>query len=498
MTTGPVTLYRSLASVWRTLRSMRMALILLLVVALASVAGSLVPQIGNSPQRVAALYRDHPFLARVYESASLFDVYGSWWFTLAYVLLLVSLASCLIPRSRGLIRGLRHRPQPAPDLDGLRQFAAATVPGRPEEALERARTVFRRRWYRVSRANGDDQGLAAEKGLAREVGSLVFHSAFFLLLIGVVYGKGFGLTGQVTVVEGETFTEAHANYDLPPAEGRFFSEEMHRGFQVRVTDFDVSYRKSGLPRDFVSRVELRDGARLLRTAAIRVNHPLEHEGVKMFQSGYGWAPVVEVRRDGRLLASGPVVFVTDGSQDQRRAWRGVVKLPSLRPQVGLEFRLLPDPGAFVLGAPMLEARNPFLGFTAYRGDLGLTAAQNVFTLDKRELQTWEEGGIGIGRSARLPGGLEISFPELREYTQFRVTRDPGRGIVFGAALLVLAGLIPALYSSRRKLWVRAVPDGEGTLVQLGGVALQRKAAFEDEFESLARELVGVARVAAPR
>src|SRR5688572_12622803 len=411
MTTGPVTLYRSLASVWRTLRSMRMALILLLVVALASVAGSLVPQIGNSPQRVAALYRDSPLLARVYESAGLFDVYGSWWFTLAYVLLLVSLASCLIPRSRGLIRGMRHRPQPARDLEDFRHFAAATVPGRPEEALERARMVFRRRWYRVSRANGDDQGLAAEKGLAREVGSLLFHSAFFLLLIGVVYGKGFGLTGQVTLVEGETFTEAHANYDLPPAEGRFFSEEMHRGFQVRVTDFQVSYRKSGLPRDFVSRVELRDGARLLRTAAIRVNHPLEHDGVKIFQSGYGWAPSIEVRQEGRLLASGPVVFVTDGSQDQRRAWRGVVKLPSLRPQVGLELRLLPDPGAFVLGAPMLEARSPFLGFTAYRGDLGLTAAQNVFTLDKRQLQVWEEGGIGIERSARLPGGLEISFPE---------------------------------------------------------------------------------------
>ncbi|HEV2905937.1 MAG TPA: cytochrome c biogenesis protein ResB, partial [Actinomycetota bacterium] len=106
---------------------MRTALILLLVLALASVAGSLVPQFANSPQRVAAMYRDHPLLARVYESAGLFDVYGSWWFTLSYVLLLVSLASCLVPRTRGLIRNLRQRPQPARDLEGLRHFAAATV-----------------------------------------------------------------------------------------------------------------------------------------------------------------------------------------------------------------------------------------------------------------------------------------------------------------------------------------------------------------------------------
>jgi cytochrome c biogenesis protein len=498
MQTRPGTAYQSLASVWRTLRSMRTALILLLVVALASVAGSLVPQFANSPQRVAALYENHPLLARVYESAGLFDVYGSWWFTLAYVLLLVSLASCLIPRTRGLIRSLRAHPQPARELEGLRHFAAATVPGRPEDALERARRVFRRRWYRVSRANGDDQGLAAEKGVAREVGSLLFHSAFFLLLLGVVYGKGFGFAGQVTVVEGNVFTEARANYDVPPAEGRFFSEDMHRGFQVRVRDFEVRYRRNGLPRDFVSRVDVRDGSGTARTAEIRVNHPLEHDGVKVYQSGYGWAPIIEVRQDGRLLAGGPIVFVTDGSQDQRRPWRGVVKLPSLRPQVGLEFRLLPDPQSFVLGAPMLEARSPFLGFTAYRGDLRLTAAQNVFTLDKRGLREWEEGGIGMGQRAQLPGGLEISFPGLRQYTQFRVTRDPGTGIVLAAALLVLVGLIPALYSSRRKLWVRAVPDGDGTLVQLGGFALQRKAAFDEEFQSVARELVGVARVAERR
>jgi cytochrome c biogenesis protein len=473
---------------------MRTALILLLVVAVASVAGSLVPQLANSPQRVTTLYRDHPVLAEVYEWFGLFDVYGSWWFTLAYVLLLASLASCLVPRTRGLLRSIRQRPQPARDLEGLRHFAAATVTGRPEDALEKARRLFRRRWYRVSRGNGGDQGLAAEKGLAREVGSLLFHGAFFLLLLGVVYGKGFGFTAQVTVVEGDVFTEAHANYDVPPAEGRFFSEEMHRGFQVHVREFDVRYRRTGLPRDFVSRVEVRDGGRTVRTAEIRVNDPLEHEGVKLHQSGYGWAPIVEIRQDGRLLTHGPIVFVTDGSQDQRRAWRGVVKLPSLRPQVGVEFRLLPDPQAFVLGAPMLEARNPFLGFTAYRGDLRLTAAQNIFTLDKRGLREWEEGGIGIGQRAELPGGLEISFPELRQYTQFRVTRDPGRGIVLAAAVLVLVGLIPALYSSRRKVWVRAVPEGEGTLVQLGGFALQRRAAFEDEFRSLARELVGVARV----
>ncbi|MGH2738202.1 MAG: cytochrome c biogenesis protein ResB, partial [Actinomycetota bacterium] len=89
-------LYRSLVSVLRTLRSMRTALVLLLVVGAASVLGSLVPQAPTVPAAVADLFATRPLLARVYRALGLFDVYGSWWFTLTYVLLLISLASCLV------------------------------------------------------------------------------------------------------------------------------------------------------------------------------------------------------------------------------------------------------------------------------------------------------------------------------------------------------------------------------------------------------------------
>jgi cytochrome c biogenesis protein len=482
-------LYRSVSSVWRTLRSMRTALILLLLVAVASVFGSLVPQVVNTPQAVARMYLEHPLRARIFEALGLFDVYGSWWFTLAYVLLLVSLASCLIPRTRALIRAAGQRPQPVRELEGLRHFAEAVLSERPEEVLERSRRILRRRRFRVG---GSRLGLAAEKGRARESGSLLFHWALFLILVGAVYGRGFGFRGQATIVEGETWTEARASYDLPPEEGRFFGEGMHEGFQVRLEDFDASYHPSGLPEDFVSRVVV-TGAEEDESGAreIQVNHPLSVAGVKLYQQGYGWAPVIEVRQDGRPLAGGPVVFITDSPTDQRRPWRGVVKLPSLRPQVGLEFRLSPDLPAFLAGAPMLEARDPFLTFQAYRGDLALTAAQSVFRLEKRGLVPWRSGGVGLGETAELPGGLTISFPELREYTQLLVKRDPGTPVMLVAAILIVLGLVPALYSSRRRVWVRAVQaDGRGTLVQVGGFALQRKAAFEDEFRDITGELVG--------
>jgi len=467
---------------------MRTALILLLVVAVAAVFGSLVPQANTAPAAVESLYREHPLQAAIYETLGLFDVYGSWWFTLAYVLLLVSLVSCLIPRTRGTLRGLRRRPpaQGVQELETLKHFAEGVVPGGAEDALDRSRRVLRRRRFRVAREDGV---LAADKGRAREAGSLLFHWSFLLLLVGVIYGKGFGFTGRATVIEGGTWAETHASYDLPPAEGRFFSESMHRAFRVRVLEFDADYHPNGVPRGFVSRVEILEGNRVVRAGRVEVNEPLEYEGVKMYQLGYGWAPVIEVRRDGRLLASGPSVFVTDDPSDLSRPWRGVVKLPSLRPQVGLELRLLPDPRASLTGSPMLEARDPFLFFQAYRGNLRLTAAQSVFRLDRRGLERWEGGGIALGETARLPGGVEISFPELREYTQFQVKRDPGLGLILASAIAMLLGLLPALYSSRRRLWVRAVPDGARTRLQVGGFALQRRSAFDEEFRRLVRELV---------
>ena len=108
---------------------MRTALILLLLLALASVTGSLLPQIPNSPDRVARYLTDHPVVGELFWRLGLFDVFGSWWFALITILLFVSLIACLVPRSRAMVRALRQRPVQARELDGFRHVAVLTVPG---------------------------------------------------------------------------------------------------------------------------------------------------------------------------------------------------------------------------------------------------------------------------------------------------------------------------------------------------------------------------------
>jgi cytochrome c biogenesis protein len=108
-----------------------------------------------------------------------------------------------------------------------------------------------------------------------------------------------------------------------------------------------------------------------------------------------------------------------------------------------------------------------------------------------------DGFVGQGQVSDLTtgtvvdpsaGGITISFPDLRQYSVLQVSRDRGVWIMFLAAILVLLGLLPALYTSRRKVWVRAETDGGTTVLKVGGFALQRKAQFEEEFAKLVDEL----------
>jgi cytochrome c biogenesis protein len=505
----------SVVLVWRTLRSMRTALILLLMLALASVAGSLLPQLPNSPERVGAYLVDHPIVGDLLWRAGLFDVFGSWWFVLITTLLFTSLLACLVPRSRAALRAIRQRPVQARELDAFPQYREIRVATPPTAAIDAARRVLRRRRFRLA-VDPDTSAIAAEKGALREAGSLMFHWAFVLLLLGVIVGKGTGYAGRAVIVEGSSWTDARINYDGEIRTGRFFRESF-TGLQIELQSFEDRYRDSGVPMDFVSTLELTaaDGAPL-GTQDVRVNHPVSAEGLSIFQYGFGWAPVVDVWTSGDPLRGGAVVMSQDvapaGVSQLAMPWHGFVKLPTLRPQVAVELELYPDSRALFrslqtgIPQPMVVAFEPVMRYTVWRGKL-LDPSQS--SLDTRFMRRGPSGFVGHGQSidvlrgcvlrgateleavasTECPAGApgpRLSFADLRQYSVLQVSRDAGVPVVFLAAILIVLGLLPALYTARRKVWVRAEPDGERerTVLRVGGFALQRKQQFEEEFARL--------------
>ena len=492
------TLRQSVALVWRTLRSMRTALILLLILAAAAVIGSLLPQVPNSPERVGQYLDDHEFWGTMFFRAGFFDVYGSWWFVLITALLFVSLAACLFPRTRAMIRAVRQRPIHARELDGFRHHAEIRVGTGPDEAAVTAARYLRRKRFRVSR---DGLGVAAEKGVLREIGSLLFHWAFFLLLLGVIVGKGTGFTGRAVVTEGETFVDALPNYAGQIRTGRYFGGGF-TGIGFRLLDFEDSYRPNGQAIDFVSRVRFLDrGGRPTGTEEIRVNHPAEAGGLRFFQEGFGWSPVVEVSLQGQRLWSTAIEMARDDAPEGVPAtampWRGAIKLTAPQPDVMITLELWPDLRAFanfqLTGEPtsMLGQFDPYIRYSVYTGEIVDPALSTIDTTDLRRIGGSDLHAAGTS-TFDVPGAgeLRLSFPELRQYSVFLISRDVGIPVVLAAAILVLVGLIPSLYVSRRKVWIRAEAAPGGALVKIGGFALQRKDAFEEEFDRIVRGIGG--------
>jgi cytochrome c biogenesis protein len=135
--------------VWRQVTSMRTALILLLLLALAAIPGSIIPQEGVDSLKTSNWQADHPKLTPVYERLGLFSVYDSPWFSAIYILLMVSLVGCIVPRTFHYWRGMRAKPPTAPrNLTRMPDHATYTTADAPEAVLERAQATLKRRRYR--------------------------------------------------------------------------------------------------------------------------------------------------------------------------------------------------------------------------------------------------------------------------------------------------------------------------------------------------------------
>jgi cytochrome c biogenesis protein len=487
-----------LRQAWREFRSMRTALVLLFAIAAASIFGSLFPQRPISPQRVEQYLLDHPAAGPLLDRLGMFDVFGSAWYSAIYVALLAALVACLVPRTRALLRMLRPRPpRAAARFERYHNHATLAAALPPEQAAAAAGRVLARRRFRL--ASHPDGEVAGEKGYLREVGSLLFHLSFLLLLVGLAYGKGYGYRGQISLIEGEEAANARVNYDsFTP--GRFFGPERLARFTLRLDDFTNSFHPDGTPSQYAAKLVALDPAgHQLERQEVRVNRPMTVEGVRVFQSDYGYAPVVRVTVKGRggrrsTPQDGPLLTLRDPATEVSN---GAVRLPMLDPQVGLDVTMFTGlvTGEGPGGRPTLandpRLVNPVLVVFPWAGDLDADRAQSIFTLDRSRLRPLADRPlvIPLGGRADLPGGLgTVAFTGVKQYSVLTLARDPGVPLVAAAAALILLGLLPSLYVTRRRVWLRASPAPGGSRVELAGLALQGKPAFAEEFRRLAGEV----------
>jgi cytochrome c biogenesis protein len=495
---------------WRQLTSMRTALVLLFLLALGAVPGSVVPQQNIDAVKVSNWKEAHPALTPVYEKLGLFSVYNSVWFSAIYILLMVSLVGCIIPRLQVYWRGMRARPPRAPrNLGRLPESRAFELDDDADAVLTRATAALKRRRYRVVR---DGDSVAAERGYLREAGNLVFHLSVLVVLAGFAFGQLYGYKGGVITVVGQGFSNSLSQYD-DFAPGSLFDPARLSPISFTVDDFHVKYLTSGpqlgQPTKFSSDLtyQAEPGAPD-RKYQLSVNHPLNLNGASVFLVGNGYAPIVTVR-DGRgdVAYQGPVVFLP---QDPSNASFGVIKVPDAGPeQLGFEGLFLPTYGFTMARGPFSQfpdTLDPVLSLVPYHGDLGLDAgkAQSVYALDKTHLKPFPSGDpkrlgptlrlkLAPGQTVQLPDGAgSIRFDGVRRWVKLQVSHNPGKGIALGGVLLGILGLMASLFIRPRRTWVRVTRRDGRTVVELAG--LDRSSGgpghdLGDEIDELAR-LVG--------
>src|SRR5699024_7609888 len=136
---------------------------------------------------------------------------SSVWFSAIYILLLISLVGCILPRTKVHWRAMRQAPPKAPRrLERMPAYRVYETSGDDSALLEESAHLLKRRGYRVT-TRGDH--IAAERGYLKETGNLVFHIAVLGVVVVAAVGGLLSYSGQRILVEGDTLNDSLVDYD---------------------------------------------------------------------------------------------------------------------------------------------------------------------------------------------------------------------------------------------------------------------------------------------
>ncbi|WP_394939951.1 cytochrome c biogenesis protein ResB [Psychromicrobium sp. YIM B11713] len=479
---------------WTQLISMRTALFLLLLLAVAAVPGSTFPQRIQNPAAVTQYIKDNPVTGPVMDWLKLFDVFSSPWFSAIYVLLFISLIGCVLPRARQHYKAMRSAPPRTPRrLSKLAEYGTLQVPAvqslSAEQAIRDAAAVLKRRGYRVEvRADSDRPSVGAERGFLKEVGNLLFHLSLIGVLVAVAIGGLFGYSGQRVLVTGDSFVNTLIGYDsFSP--GTNFNSDWLQPYSIKLDQFNIVFDRNAnakkvQPLDFSAKMTVKESPDAPAVQKeLKVNEPLSIGGTDVYLLGNGYAPHFTIK-DG----NGKVAFsdwVIGGVPDPTYSSGLVIKVPDAKPdQLSFVGTFLPTAAKNAEGLDISidpDLGRPEVILNSYFGDLGLDKGvpQNVFNLDASKLTALNDrklpsGAITLlgGQTYQLPDGKgSITFDNITRYAGLEIRHNPAQVYVLVFAATALLGLIGSLFLSRRRVWVRAGehPDGR-VMVEYGLLA----------------------------
>ncbi|MEW6720952.1 MAG: cytochrome c biogenesis protein ResB [Thermodesulfobacteriota bacterium] len=437
-----------LSELWDFLISLKLAIWTLILLAVASIVGTVVEQ--NQPlEKYQQVYEDWAF--NLMNRLNVFDMYHSWWFLFLLCLFAVNLTCCTIDRLPRTIRTVRN---PKRTLDE----AAEKSLGRVERWKSKGEVAQWAETYReaLGRAfsapevteEGGAVHLYAEKGVSSRFGAYATHAGIVIIFVGAIIGNIFGFKSYLSLSDGAEGSHidirgGKVHMDLP--------------FSVRNNRFWMETYPNGQPKEYSSDLSVIENGREVMRKTITVNDPLVYKGIWFYQSGYG-----EAGAGARVAVQRP-----DGT----------------------------PVGNYLLGA------NEPVGIEGYGTVRGVNYEENLLGKGPALQVVIEKPGQAPAEVWLLQNApeqerlrndsLRFFFGGLtpRMYTGLQVAKDPGVNVVWLGCLLLTAGMMLSFFVSHRRIWVR-LSEGPGGKVHVtaGGTANRNRPAFEKAFAAVVAEI----------
>ena len=425
-------------SLWQFFASVKLALVILCLIAITSIIGTVIPQ-KEAAEFYAANYG--PRMAQLFSILDIPDMYNSWWFLALLFLLGFNLIICSIDRFPGVWKqvtadGLALTPE---RLQKMANRSSWTSPGSVDEVRATLLEKLQAKGFKTgSRKDSETTILFSQKGHWTRTGVYMVHTSILVIFLGAIIGSLGGFKGSVMIPE----TQASSKVFLYDGKG---VEELD--FAVRNNKFRIEFYPNGMPKEYTSSLTVIEQGKEVLTKIIEVNDPLTYRGITFYQSSY------DPYQDFVVVVTTP-----DGEEQtfiipfqQQEAWT----------EKNLKFGVI---NAKVLGQSIVSSK---LWFSD-----GNDSPATVWIDDGAEVVIERENGT-----------YQVSAKQMYA-TGLQVAKDPGVWWVYIGCGLMLFGLYVAFFMSHRRIWLVLKPDGDQTAVLLTGSANKNRAGFEKTFENL--------------
>lgn len=414
----------------QTIADLRLAIILLLLIAVFSISGTVIEQ-GQSLSFYQDNYPEEPALFgfltwKVLLLLGLNHVYSTWWYLSLLILFGSSLTACTFRRQFPALKAARNWQF----YQQSRQFQKLALSAELETgSLESLTPLLEKKGYKVFLENNS---LYARKGLIGKIGPIIVHAAMLIILAGAIWGALTGFFAQEMVASGDSFQVKNIIESGPLSKNW-----IPRDWGIKVNRFWIDYSPKGDIEQFYSDLSvIDDQGQEIDRKTIQVNQPLHHKGVTFYQTSWGIAGVKVQVNNSPILQLPMASLDTKGNGQIWGTW-------------------IPTKTDFSEGVSLL-ARD-------LQGTVVVYDAKGDLTSAVREGMT-----IPIN-------GVNLKIVELVGSTGLQIKADPGVPIVYLGFGLLMMGVIMS-YFSHSQIWALQLGDR----FYIGGKTNRAQVSFERE------------------